>query len=315
MTAENPLSPGSRSTRPASSRLAPPRSEPYATAWRDAERDGIWRLLDAHDHARWNAFVDLYRAVREDEGWRRPLPSAWYQALPIVPGDDPHRFVWGVRAVSYRVLLKRIVGPLTRQLGRSLSVVDLGAGNAWLAYRLAGLGHQVAAVDLDDDPLDGLGAWRNYGDPPPFVPVQASFETLPWPDQSFDLAVFNGALHYAPDAGAVLGEAVRVLRRQGRLAILDTPFYRHEASGRTMVEERDRRFEARHGRKSSTSHEDFLTRERLRAIGDQQAVSWRVWKPWYGLRWALRPWQNRLLGLREPARFLVIGGRLRASRA
>lgn len=306
MTADRPPRP--RAGPPS---LTPPRSEPHAASWQGAERDGIWRLLSVQEQDRWKAFVALYRTVRADEGWRRPLPAAWFQALPAVPGNDPHRFVWRVRATSFRVLIARIVEPLTRQLGRPLAVVDLGAGNGWLANRLSALGHSVAAVDLDDDPHDGLGAWPNYGDPPPFLPVQASFENLPWPEESFDLAIFNGALHYAPDAGAVLGEAIRILRPRGRLAILDTPFYRHEASGRTMLEERDLQFEARHGQRSPSSHEGFLTRERLHTIGAQQAVSWQIWKPWYGLRWALRPWQNRLLGLREPARFLVIAGRPR----
>jgi hypothetical protein len=38
------------------------------------------------------------------------------------------------------------------------------------------------------------------------------------------------------------------------------------------------------------------------------SLRWRFIQPWYGLRWALRPWLARLRGHREPATFQLIIG-------
>ena len=108
-------------------------------------------------------------------------------------------------------------------------MADLGAGNGWLANRLALAGHTVAAVDLNVDPADGLGACRHYANR--FETAQADFDALPFGDTSLDLVVFNGSLHYSTDYAATLGEALRTLRPGGTLAVLDSPVYTDPASG------------------------------------------------------------------------------------
>ena len=272
-------------------------------------RDGIWRFLLPEDRERAAPFLHQYRTVRDAEAWGRD-DDAYYRDLPQVAADDPHRAIWHIRAITYRVLRRRILTTNVPQ-----RIVDLGAGNGWLAHRLSHAGHQVAAVDLDDDARDGLGTWPRYTDsveaPPPFLPVQATFDQLPWPDDTFDVALFNGALHYSADYAATLAEACRVVRPGGTVAILDSPFYRHVASGRTMVAERAAGFRARHGAGCGTVvNEGFLTLERLHTLGAALRLNWRVARPFYGLRWALRPLQNRILRRREPTRFWVVWARV-----
>lgn len=269
--------------------------------------DGIWRFLPQTDRDRWQGFLDLYSEVRRDEGWRGATENAYRRALPSVPATDPHYKIWQIRASSLRVLRRKTLAPLARSLSRPLLIADLGAGNGWLANRLADDHHRIAAVDLDDNRDDGLGAIRWYGHDS-IVAVQASFERLPWIDGLFDVAVFNGSLHYAQDAETPLAEALRTLRAGGRLVILDTPFYRQQSSGDIMLAERNQDFRSRHHTISSVEHEGFLTRSRLEALGRKLGVRWHVRRPWYGLDWALRPMKNRLLRLREPARFLVVEG-------
>ncbi|HET8627666.1 MAG TPA: class I SAM-dependent methyltransferase, partial [Thermomicrobiales bacterium] len=198
---------------------------------------GIWRFLPAERAARFASFLAQYETVRAAEGWGRPDP-AYYAALPRVPADDPQRAIWRLRSRHYRALIARVVCPLERARGRPLAVLDLGAGNCWLAHRLARRGHRVAAVDLSTDRLDGLGARAWYGDFAPFAAVQADYEHLPCEAGQFDLAIFNASLHYAADCTAALGEALRALRADGRLAVLDTPVYRDPTSGARMVRER-----------------------------------------------------------------------------
>ena len=35
-------------------------------------------------------------------------------------------------------------------------------------------------------------------------------------------------------------------------------------------------------------------------------LSWEIYKPWYGWKWALRPWKARLRRQRPPSRFWIL---------
>ena len=132
--------------------------------------------------------------------------------LPTAPPGDPHAGDWLVRRETYHHLLRHVLasGP------QPLRVLDLGAGSGWLSHRLAGLGHLVVAVDAIDDEVDGLGAAHHYA--AEFGVVQADFNAVPFAAGQFDLVVFNGSLHYAPDVGATLarGAAHPRARRHAR---------------------------------------------------------------------------------------------------
>src|SRR5579859_5371545 len=106
-------------------------------------------------------FAREYGTVRRAEGWGSH-DGAYYRALPY--RDLTGRFpgIWRIRARSYDTFVRRAIEPLERQSARSLRILDLGAGSGWLAHRLARRGHRVLAVDLLEDPLDGLGATRHY---------------------------------------------------------------------------------------------------------------------------------------------------------
>ncbi len=76
----------------------------------------------------------------------------------------------------------------------------------------------------------------------PFTAVQADFDALPFVPKQFDLVVFNGSLHYAPDAAATLARARRMLASGGALVVMDSPMFRRDRDGAAMVDDRDRRF-------------------------------------------------------------------------
>jgi SAM-dependent methyltransferase len=251
-------------------------------------------------------FAEDYAAHREAEG--RGYTGDELLALPYVR-SGPLARQWAVRSHSFEALLARLVRPMAASAGRPLNLLDLGAGNGWLSYRIALEGHRATALDIRDDRIDGLGA------SPPFLQrtggrmqiAIATFEEIPAPDASFDIAVFNASLHYATDLAAVLAEAARVVRPGGRLAILDSPFYRREADGVAMVTEKaadaSRRFGPRAGTLMSLPFIEFLTRERLAAASATISVAWRrtrvSYPPWY----ELRPLSAMLRGARAPSRF------------
>jgi len=268
------------------------------------QKDGIWPFLTLAGKEAYGQFILEYETVRRVEG-RGSSDPAFYRALPFEDRSGRFRADWQIRARSYQALLDEIVVPLEKRTRRTLSAVDLGAGNGWLAYRLAQRGHQAAAVDLLTNPLDGLGSHVHYD--APFTPIQADFNHLPFIADQMDLVVFNASLHYSTRYETTLCEAWRILKPGGELVLLDSPLYQDAGSGAQMVREREGLFRKEYGFASNAlPSENFLTRSRLMEVGQRLGTRWQLYRPFYGWGWELRPWKARLLGRREPAQFYLI---------
>ena len=122
--------------------------------------------------------------------------------------------------------------------------------------------------------------------------------------------VVNASLHYSPDYGITLREALRVLRPRGLLAVVDSPLYRRASSGQAMVREREAAFSRRFGFPSNAlASENYLTPARLRDLASLLDVRWNLTYPRHGIRFAIRGWKRLLLGGRESARFPLIAAR------
>ncbi len=268
--------------------------------------NGIWRFLLPEREAYFEQFMAEYETVRRAEG-RGSDDPAYYRALPFEDRTGRFSDDWRIRARSFETLVEKVVRPLEAERDRRLKILDLGAGNGWLSNRLAQRGHAVAAVDLLTNAFDGLGAHVHYD--VDFAPVQAEFDRLPFVEDQADLAVFNGSLHYATDSEVTLREALRVLRDGGRPVIVDSPVYHDAASGEKMVQEREAQFEEAYGFPSNAiPSENYLAYDRLGELADALGLSWEIHESFYGWRWHFKPWKARLLGHREPAKFLVIVG-------
>ncbi len=139
--------------------------------------------------------------------------------------------------------------------------------------------------------------------------MQAEFDRLPFTEHQADLIIFNASLHYSTHYEITLAEALRVLRPDGSLVILDSPVYRSAASGAQMVREREAAFTQAYGFPSNAlPSENYLTLQRLNDLSAQLHLRWRIIRPFYGWRWLWRPIKARLLRRREPAHFAVIVG-------
>lgn len=268
--------------------------------------DGVWKAVLPHRQAYFQGFMANYQSIRAAEG-RGSAASDFYLALPYQDLTRLNQSQWSIRARTFRYLENKVL-PAIEHRKYPLDVLDLGAGNGWLSYRLALREHHPVAVDLLTDSRDGLGAVQHFTTvlPKLFPRFQAELDNLPFVDAQFDAAIFNASFHYSEDYERTLGEALRCLRPGGTVILADSPWYSSEASGARMIAERKSTFLARFGTASDAIRSlEFVTDTKLRALEERFGLKWQVHTPYYGACWAARPLIARLRGKREPSKFRI----------
>jgi HemK-related putative methylase len=248
-------------------------------------------------------FLSVYHQVRRREGWGSE-GIEYYRKLPFVDTTGRHRKIWKLRARTFESFLEHLkaCSPDSR-----LGIADLGAGNCWLSARLAELGHDVIAVDVNIDPLDGLGVVPRLkaDNVAEFSCARATFDCLPFPERSFDVIIFNASLHYSDDINNTILRGLELLKDTGSIVILDSPVYTNPVSGFQMLQERKEDFRTKYG---IVVEDDllgnFLSYEQLSRLKNTCVIEYT--SPKHGLSWALRPAVNKLFGRREPPEFPII---------
>jgi len=137
-----------------------------------------------------------------------------------MPVDDVAARGFGAGAAAYEAarpdypdaaieVLRREVG-----IGPDTEVCDLAAGTGKLTRQLVQLGARVTAVE----PIDAMRA-QAEGAVPAATHLEGTAEAIPLSDASVDVLTVAQAFHWF-DAPLALAEIARVLRPDGRLAIL-----------------------------------------------------------------------------------------------
>jgi SAM-dependent methyltransferase len=274
-----------------------------ACFFRLCEREGIWLALLPERRSYYARFISEYEQIRAAEG-RGSDTSDYYLSLPFRDLSGANQSQWKIRARTFSYLSEQIL-PRIRPEAR---ILDLGAGNGWLSYRLAVMGFKPVAVDLLVNERDGLAAAKHYRGrlQSMFLCAQAENTRLPFASGQFDAAIFNASFHYAENYSSTLLETMRCLKRGGMIIVADSPWYRKESSGEQMLAERRTMFLQRYGTPSdSILSQEFLTDHRLRELEREFGFRWKRHTPFYGLQWAMRPGIARWRGRREPARFYI----------
>ena len=96
-------------------------------------------------------------------------------------------------------------------------VLDVATGTGLVAAELVRRGFEVTGVDQSREML--MSARRRFGDKVELV--EASAESLPFAEESFDHLTFTYLLRYVDDPGAALAELARVVRPGGTMASLE----------------------------------------------------------------------------------------------
>jgi len=256
-------------------------------------------------------FLSDYAKIRHAEG-RGSEDAEYYRALPFRDLTGRNSAQWAIRARTWTHFENSVLRELESRSQRPLEILDLGAGNGWMSYRLALREHKPVAIDIFSDSSDGLRCARYY--PKRFPCIEAEFDRLPFRDGSFDAAIFNSSIHYSTDYRRTLGEARRCLRSSGRIVIMDSPIYKRAEHGEQMRTERHAQFERSYGfRSDAVPSIEYFDEATLAALASEFEIEWHRSQPWYGLAWALRPWKARLRARRPPSKFCILVGSFRAS--
>lgn len=268
-------------------------------------RRGIVHAMSPERVAHYARFMEDYEQIRTAEG-RGSDSEDFYLGLPYKDVSGRNSEQWHIRARSYDYLIQHVLKQ-NPQNGHG-RILDLGAGNCWMSFRLALAGYRPFAVDLLVNDRDGLGAATHYQKrlPELFPRFQAEIERLPFQDEQFDAVIFNASFHYSEDYAVTLREAFRCVRKGGTVILSDTPWYSCEESGRQMVYERRAAFSQRYGTASDSIRSlEYLTDERLRILEQHLSIRWTIHSPRYGFKWAMRPLVAKLRNRREPSRFRI----------
>ena len=266
---------------------------------------GIVLALPPDRVAHYGRFIRDYERIRAAEG-RGSESEEFYLGLPYKDASGRNSEQWHIRGRSYDYLIKHLL--MKHSEAGLRRILDLGAGNCWMSFRLALAGYRPFAVDLLTNDNDGLGAAAHYQKrlPELFPRFQAEVARLPFQDEQFDAIIFNASFHYSEDYVVALREALRCARKNAMVIICDTPWYSNEESGRQMVSERRASFSEQYGTASDSIRSlEYLTNERLRELEEQLSIRWTIHSPHYGLKWAMRPLVAKLHTRREPSRFRI----------
>jgi len=169
------------------------------------------------------------------------LMELFRQAAVEIPeaamDQDSLRLALRKRSESMRRYFDELAGKFGRQYvpGRSwkgiaeallklmppMVIADLGAGEGTIAQLMAQRARKVIAVDNSEKMVEfGMDLARKHG----IANLEyrlGDLEDVPIRTGTVDLAFLSQALHHAPHPERAIAEASRILKRGGRIAILD----------------------------------------------------------------------------------------------
>lgn len=169
----------------------------------------------------------LWTLVKHDPSRARELEQDKERVALVLAERSDGKTFFGRMADGWDLLRDQLFGrrflvpALAALLPRDSSVVDLGCGTGELLHHLAPAIDLGRLIGVDREPSMLEIAKRRLEAYPHVQILEAALERVPLPDASTGLATLILVLHHLPDPDAVLAEARRILRPDGRLVVVD----------------------------------------------------------------------------------------------
>ena len=149
---------------------------------------------------------------------KQKVAAHWDRRAPGFDDDFGHSIRTPAERAAWDRILDLVLG------GREMvDALDVGCGTGFLSFELAARGYRVTGIDFAPAML--AEAQRKAAERDVAVRFeQADAEQLPFASGSFDLVISRHLLWTLPHPEVAIDEWIRVLRRDGRLVIVDSQF-------------------------------------------------------------------------------------------
>jgi ubiquinone/menaquinone biosynthesis C-methylase UbiE len=162
-------------------------------------------------------FEKLYTQLRQREG--RIYTDIEVVNLPEINLTHPHYKEWQIRKESSHKLVDHL-----KKRKQPLDILEIGCGNGWLCHRLAKIPEsKVIGVDINFAEVQQAARVFYYN--PNLHFIYGDAETGLFEDHQFDIIVFAASIQYFPSLSNPINNALRLLKSNGNIHIIDSPFY------------------------------------------------------------------------------------------
>ncbi len=195
--------------------------------------DSVYQVITPEYRSKVDGFLKVFPDYRAS--LQEPLKPKVFPKLPYVDFDQN---LWKLRQMDLEIIQQ-----LT--LPSNAKVLDIGAWNGWLSNRMAELGHEVMAIDLFVDSLDGLGANIHY--PNKWLSVQMNLEELYVIQEKFDLIIVNRSISYFPSISKLVEQLKNLLSSKGKIIITGVQKIKSSQHITDHLNQTAKEFEERYG--------------------------------------------------------------------
>jgi len=179
-------------------------------------------MMASVEHIATDNFETLYIQLRKKE--KRFYTDEEVKELPDIAVTHPHYKEWQLRKQSMQSLREYL-----KKKSRPLEILEIGCGNGWLSRRLAAIeGANVTGSDINLAEIQQASkVFENisnlnfiYSDP------ESNLK-----EKKFDCIIFAASIQYFESFETTIQKTLMLLKSDGEIHILDSPFYSMSALG------------------------------------------------------------------------------------
>ena len=167
-------------------------------------------------------FEEQYIRLRKKEGWL--YSDEEVRQIPDLPNSSAEQAkIWKLRKKSAADFLN-----YCNEKKRPLKFLEIGCGNGWFSHKIAenNSGFSVVGTDINFHELKQAARVFQKNN---LHFLLADIFNSPFPENEFDIIVFNGSIQYFPELKMIIEKAKTLLNTNGEIHILDSPFYLNES--------------------------------------------------------------------------------------